>query len=243
MSAPAPRGLVAGIEPFSAVDGPGNRFVLFLQGCDFDCLACHNPHTIPRTAPEARPMRVDEVLTELAGAAPFVSGVTVSGGEATLQARFVRALFEALTSDGRFAGLSRFVDTHGAVPSSVWDMLEPAMDGALVDLKALDQRVHLRLTGRSNALVLRSIERLASRGKLVEVRLLIVPGRNDDPVLLARTAAYLRGIDPALRVQLTGFRRHGVRVSARNLPEPSPDGMAAHAATLRAAGLERVVVV
>ena len=243
MIAPAPHGLVAGIEPFSAVDGPGNRFVLFLQGCDFDCLACHNPHTIPRSAPEARFMGVDEVLAELAGPAPFLSGVTVSGGEATLQSRFVRALFEALAAEPRFAGLSRLVDTHGAVPASVWDVLEPVMDGALVDLKALDDAVHQRLTGRSNALVLRTIERLAARRKLVEVRLLIVPGFNDDPALLARTATYLHGIDPAVRVQLTGFRRHGVRPRARELPEPAPDRMAAHAATLRAAGLERVVVV
>ena len=52
----APSGLLADVVPFSWVDGPGNRFVVFFQGCNFDCLACHNPHTIPPRTPR-RPAR------------------------------------------------------------------------------------------------------------------------------------------------------------------------------------------
>ena len=63
------RGLVAGTIPFSNVAGPGNRFVVFLQGCNFDCVACHNPQTIPGHGPEdgSGPQRlgVDEVLTQI----------------------------------------------------------------------------------------------------------------------------------------------------------------------------------
>ena len=53
-----PVGLLADTVPFSWVDGPGNRFAVFLQGCNLDCLACHNPHTIPRRTPLARPVTV-----------------------------------------------------------------------------------------------------------------------------------------------------------------------------------------
>ena len=87
------RGLVSDTISFSNVDGPGNRFVVFLQGCNFDCIACHNPQTIPGHAfveghhPQRR--SVDDVLVEIRRAAPFVRGVTVSGGEATQQPVFV----------------------------------------------------------------------------------------------------------------------------------------------------------
>ena len=87
------RALVADIIPFSWVDGPGNRFVIFLQGCNFDCKACHNPQTIPLDSVHAKRMSVDELLEQIRDAMPHISGVTVSGGEATLQAEFVYSLF------------------------------------------------------------------------------------------------------------------------------------------------------
>jgi pyruvate formate lyase activating enzyme len=195
------------------------------------------------STPKARPVAVAEVVEMIRGPAPFLSGVTVSGGEATLQAGFVRALFAALQRDERLGRLSRFVDSHGAVPDSVWDELDPTMDAAMLDLKAFDDDVHRRLTGRPVDLVLRSIERLVARGKLHEVRLLMLPGLNDGAAALARTAAWLRGVDPGMRVQVTGFRRHGVRPAARGLTEPSPERMAGYAALLRAEGLADVVVV
>jgi pyruvate formate lyase activating enzyme len=63
------------------------------------------------------------------GPAPFLSGVTVSGGEATLQAPFVRDFFAALKDDARLARLSRFVDSNGVRAAEVWDDLDPVMDG------------------------------------------------------------------------------------------------------------------
>ncbi|MBW6457129.1 MAG: YjjW family glycine radical enzyme activase [Trueperaceae bacterium] len=282
----ATRGLVSGTIPFSSVDGPGNRFVAFLQGCDFDCIACHNPYTIHvchhcgecveacesgaltfdgaevswdadactggdaciracrfDSTPKARTLSVDELVEAVRGPAPFLSGVTVSGGEATLQADFVRDFFAVLKADARLGRLSCFVDSNGGASAEVWDDLDPVMDGAMIDLKAFDDDVHRRMTGQPNAAVLRSIEHLAARGKLHEVRLLLLPGVNDAPEQLARAAAWLHGVDPGMRVKLIGFRCHGVRPIARDVSEPTAEAMAGYAEVLRSEGLERIVLV
>lgn len=230
-------GLVAGTVPFSAVDGPGSRYVVFLQGCGFDCLACHNPATIPFHPKGLRPMSVDEVLAGIAGAAPFLTGVTVTGGEPTCQLDFVHALFSDLANDPRTARLGRLLDSNGDAPPEVWDRLAPVTDGAMIDLKALDDEIHLVLTGRPNAQVLAAIRDLATRGLLVEVRLLLVPGLNDGDDVLARTASWLLEADPQILVRVNPFRRNGTRACARDLLVPGPDDLARYHAVLTTAGV------
>jgi pyruvate-formate lyase-activating enzyme len=231
------RGLVAGTIPFSNVDGPGNRFVVFLQGCNFDCVACHNPQTIPGHEPVDGfgPQRrsVDDIVAEIRRAAPFVRGVTVSGGEATQQPAFLIELFTTLEDDPALGRLTRFVDTNGACDLAVWDDLADVMDGAMVDLKCLDPEIHLEMTGQPNDQVLASISHLHDLGRLYEVRLLILAGVNDDPDLIRRTGEWLAAIDPRVRVKVIGFRAHGARPHDPPLREPSPDELVAVADRLR----------
>lgn len=215
----------------------------FLQGCGFDCLACHNPHTIPLTSVHARSVMVAELLDEVRPAAPFLSGVTVSGGEATVQAAFVEAFFAALRADPDLARLTTFLDSNGAAERAVWDTLLPVTDGFIVDLKALDPTVHRYLTGQPNDLVLAAIPYLAAAGKLHEVRLLLVRGVNDSPDDLARTAHWLLEVDPGLRVKAIGFRAHGVRAEARHWAEPTDDEREEYRRLLTAAGVRDLVVV
>jgi pyruvate formate lyase activating enzyme len=222
----AVRGLVADTITFSSVDGPGNRFVVFLQGCNFDCLACHNPQTIPGNGPvdgrAPRRVSVDELLERIRAAAPFLGGVTVSGGEPTQQPAFLRELFTAIKADPALARLSCFVDSNGACELAVWESLAPVMDGAMIDLKCLDPEIHRELTGHSNDRVLASIRRLHDLGLLYEVRLLVLAGLNDDHDLMHRTAEWLAAIDPYMRVKLIGFRHHGARPHDPALVEPVP---------------------
>jgi pyruvate formate lyase activating enzyme len=280
----APRALLNDFIRFSNVDGPGNRFVVFLQGCNFDCIYCHNPYTIntcvdcglcvepcPEDAlswefgrvtvdwdrctrcdicvdicpydatPLARDVTVDELADEIRTTAHFLSGVTVTGGEATLQAEFVAALFATLKTDPDTAHLSTFVDSNGSCTSATWDILLPVMDGAMIDLKSLDDDIHVSLTGVGNSRVLDTIRHLAARHRLYEVRLPVVPGVNDNDDLLTRTARWLHGIDPAMRIKVIGFRKHGVRSRYQSLFEPSSDQMEHYAAVLAAAGAHDIV--
>lgn len=273
--------------PFSLVDGPGNRFVLFLQGCNFNCIGCHNPYTIdvcngcglcindcPEFAlslgPQIKPdvdrslctdceicvqvcpydstplswyVTVEEMIEEIRVVSAYISGVTVSGGEATLQAHFVRDLFTAIKSDPELSHLTTFIDSNGSAGRATWDLLAPVTDQVMVDLKALDPQVHMELTGNSNTAVLESIRYLAEINMLYEVRLLIVPGFNDSQESVSSTAKWLRSIDPAVPLKVMGHRTHGTRPIAAKLAEPSHDDIVAIGDRFRSEGFANVTVI
>ncbi|MCK4261193.1 MAG: YjjW family glycine radical enzyme activase [Halanaerobiales bacterium] len=258
------QGLVSKIIRFSSVDGPGNRLVIFLQGCNMNCISCHNPHTIgicnycgicidecpvkalkleddskriifddtvcvncdyclkvcPMSSnPRARWMTVDEIIEEIGPVAPFLSGITISGGEATQQIDFVKEVFTAIKGDSELSFLTNFIDSNGTATIDQWESLLPVMDGAMIDLKALDSKVHFELTGIDNESVLATISYLYSRGKLHEVRLLIISGINDEEKLIKDTVKYLAGVGKDIRVRLIPFRQHGVREEYGHLKE------------------------
>ena len=281
------RGRLNKVLRFSTVDGPGNRFVVFVQGCNFNCVNCHNPYTIsdcnhcglcvepcPELAltlepgplvvvdrdrctscdvcievcpfdstPLAYEASVDELIDQIRETAKFISGITVSGGEATEQIDFLVDLFTAVKSDPALTKLTTFVDTNGSAPRRVWDRLAPVMDGAMVDLKAIDEKTHIQLTAASNVEVLASIEYLASIDRLYEVRLLIMPGYNDDPDTVERTTQWLRTVDPNMRIVVIGFRSHGLRPGFEYLTEASPEATEAIGEQVRSAGFSDVLVV
>jgi pyruvate formate lyase activating enzyme len=102
----------------------------------------------------------------------------------------------------------------------------------MIDLKCLDPGIHRQMTGEPNDAVLASIEHLQQLGLLYEVRLLLLAGVNDDPLLLRRTAEWLATVDPTMRLKVIGFRAHGARPHDPALVEPSPDELRSAAAIL-----------
>ena len=223
---------VADVVPFSWVDGPGNRFVHFFQGCNFDCLACHNPQTIPVRSPRATTYTVAEVVARIRCSMPYISGVTVSGGEPTLHHEFVGELFAAVKEDDELKALTTFVDSNGNASRDVWLSLASVTDAVMLDFKALDPGKHREMTGEPNDLVKDSIVYLTQLGLLYEVRLLLVPGHNDSDAELRRTAQWLLSVDPDIRIKINAFVSHGVRGSARQWPEVKDDDKARYRSTL-----------
>ncbi|MDH4118669.1 MAG: YjjW family glycine radical enzyme activase [Acidimicrobiia bacterium] len=253
---------VAGVVRSSFVDGPGNRYVLFLQGCNFDCTACHNPSTIgrcdgcavcvdvcPHTAlavpvagrilfdpsacdqcgdcrtvcpisadPTIRLRSVDAVLTEIRTVAPFVRGVTVTGGEPTLQLGALKSLFSRMGADPELGPLTRLVDTNGSLAPAGWHELLPVLDGAMVDLKSGTPQLHRRITRSEQSHVVASLHLLADAGKLAEVRLLLIEGVTDTDVELEAWARIVTAVDPGVSVRVMPFRHEGTRTAAREWP-------------------------
>ena len=200
---------------------------MFLQGCTFNCLACHNPQTIAR-APRvgtADRRRVVDIVDEIADVAPFLSGVTVSGGEATCQWPAVLELFQELARRPATRRLTRLVDSNGDADPTVWDALAPVMHGAMVDLKALDPTIHQFLTGRPNDRVLASIRQLDALRRLHEVRLLVIPSVNDSRDQMTATSRWLGALTSEPDIVVQGFRREGTRPGARSFREARQDDL------------------
>jgi len=258
------RGLVNKIIPFSAVDGPGNRTAIFLQGCNFNCLYCHNPETINIcnncgicvnvcpiqcltmengtvcwdkekcigcdsclkackncSSPKISHMTVEEVIRAVEKMRPFISGITISGGECMLQKDFVIELCEKVKK----LGLTAFIDSNGSVPFYGDDRLIRAIDMVMLDVKSYDEEEHRMLTGQSNETVLKNMEYLASINKLYEIRTVIVPDILNNERNVDCISRKLAELNPNIKYKLIKYRPLGVRTEIIKSSIPSDDLM------------------
>lgn len=123
------------IIPFSNVEGIGNRTSIFLQGCNLNCLYCHNPETIAMVSTTARLYSLAQLIEEIKASMPFIRGITVSGGEPTIYARELTLLFREVKK----LGLSCYLDSNGFFPyDAIIDLIEET-DKFLFDIKGSGQ--------------------------------------------------------------------------------------------------------
>lgn len=172
-------GRVHSIETCGTVDGPGIRFIIFLQGCLMRCKYCHNRDTWDTEA--GKIMNVDELMAELVQYRNYMDasggGVTVSGGEAMLQPEFVKAIFTACKQEG----IHTCLDTNGFVrrlDETVKGVLE-VTDLVLLDIKQMDDEKHIDLTHVSNKYTLEFAKYLAEQNQAVYLRYVVLPGYTD----------------------------------------------------------------
>ena len=276
------KGLVNKILPFSSVDGPGNRTTIFLQGCNFNCLYCHNPETInicsscgvciescpaqcitmengkvhwdkaacqecdtclkacqSCSSPKAKSMSVKEVLEALSISKPFISGITISGGECMLQADFVIELCEEVKK----LGLTAFIDSNGSVPFYGNDRLIKAIDMVMLDVKSYDMKEHKMLTGQDNEIVLKNMEYLASTNKLYEIRTVVVPGILDNERNVDMISKKLAELNPNIKYKLIKYRPIGVRTYMVKSKIPTDEMMEKLSCIAKNNGCKDVVIV
>lgn len=172
-------GRVHSIETFGTVDGPGIRFVVFMQGCPLKCLYCHNRDTWEINA--GNETNVDDLVNEIKRYIPYMKssggGVTVSGGEPLVQAKFVTTLFKKLKNFNIHTAL----DTAGSIPISpdIEELLQYT-DLVLLDIKHINDEKAKVLTGLSNKNNLDFAKYLDEHHIPVWIRQVLVPGYTDD---------------------------------------------------------------
>ena len=173
------------------MDGPGIRYVIFMQGCPMRCLYCHNPDTW--AVGRGTPMTAGELIGEVEKVREFLKngGITVSGGEPMLQQEFVTELFTQAKAHGFHTAL----DTSGILfdpeaPEKVEPLLD-VTDLVLLDIKHIDSAEHKKLTGHDNYRILAFARYLRDRKIPVWIRHVVVPGITDDPEELRQLGHFL----------------------------------------------------
>ena len=201
-------GRIHSIETFGTVDGPGIRFVAFMQGCPLRCLFCHNPDTWNPQGQCQYQLTPRQLLDEVVGYRSFIKsgGVTLSGGEPLMQAEFVREFFALCHAEGLHTAL----DTSGAYASQkAFDALEN-VDLVLLDVKTANPDLYPRLTRGDFATNNRFLDELQRRGIDVWVRHVVVPGYTDDDESLRRLGEYVAAYDVVKKIEILPYHTLGV---------------------------------
>lgn len=204
-------GRVHSFESMGTVDGPGTRFVVFMQGCPFRCKYCHNRDTWDMEG--GKLYSVTDLITEILPYIPFIDasggGVTVSGGEAMMQREFVRVLFKMLN----FQGIHTCLDTNGYVPPPWYDdemeKFVRCTDLILLDIKHIDDEKHKVLTDVTNVHTLRFARYLNEKDKPVWIRHVVVPGFTDDADDVRRLAEFIAPMKNVEHVDLLPYHNLG----------------------------------
>lgn len=218
------KGTITDIKRFAVHDGPGIRVTVFLKGCPLSCRWCHNPECIDpaaevvetvtlldrtpfvRSRTIGREMQDRDLLAELAKDSVFMQesggGVTFSGGEPLMQFGFLRRMLELC----RESGMETAVDTSLFGGREQIEELVPLTELFLVDLKVMDEEVHLRYTGVSNTSILGNLCALSALGARIRVRIPVIPGVNDSAENARQAVTFLEYLSgPVEQVDLLPF--------------------------------------
>lgn len=202
------KGRISATESFGSVDGPGIRFIVFVQGCRYRCQYCHNPETWEREG--GYEATAEEIFRQAWRYRPYwkqTGGITVSGGEPLLQLAFVTELFRI----AKAKGVNTVIDTAGEPFTydkpffSAFEELLPLTDLFLLDLKQIDDVKHRALTGVSNESALALAQFLSERGKRMWIRHVLVPGWTTGADDLSRLSDFIAGLKTVDRVEVLPY--------------------------------------
>jgi pyruvate formate lyase activating enzyme len=232
-------GYIHSTESFGTVDGPGVRFVIFLQGCPMRCKYCHNPDTWKMNSGTLR--SAQSLIQDYQRNAAFYSsgGITVTGGEALMQIDFLLELFTL----AKAKGIHTCLDTSGityqtgeTAYKAKLDELMKLTDLVLLDLKHIDSDAHKELTGHDNERILVFARYLAEKKVTVWIRHVVVPGITDDPGALARLGEFISTLPNVKALDVLPYHVMGVsKYKELNIPyplegvEPATQDQAKHA--------------
>ena len=223
---------VHSIETFGAVDGPGIRFVLFLQGCHLQCKYCHNRDTWDINGGSYKSL--DELFDKIIRYKNYIfpnGGVTVTGGEPLLQAKFILELFKKLKKEG----IHTCIDTSGiiALTDDIKEVLK-FTDLVLLDIKHIDNEKCKELVGKSNKLELEFAKYLSDNNISIWIRQVLIPGYTDDEQDLLKLKEFISSLKTVEKVELLPYhsigefkwKKLGLKYPLEGVPQASDNDIA-----------------
>ena len=201
-------GKIHSLESFGTVDGPGIRFVIFMQGCSLPCKYCHNRDTWDVNSGDL--YTVDQVLEKILKSKTYIAasggGVTISGGEPLLQADFIIALFKKLKK----YNIHTAIDTSGSlkITQKIQELLSYT-DLVLLDIKHIDNEKCINLTGVPNTKTLEFAKYLSNNNIPVWIRQVIIPTITDDEKDLLKLKEFLNSLTNVKKIELLPYHNLG----------------------------------
>ena len=200
-------GKIHSIETFGTIDGPGIRFVIFMQGCTLKCKYCHNRDTWDIN--EGTYISVGELFENILRYKPYIikaGGFTASGGEPLLQPYFLISLFQKLKD----AGIHTAIDTSGMI-----EITEPIKellsltDLVLLDIKHINSDKCKKLIGFSNEKELTFAKYLSDNNIPIWIRQVIIPGITDNKEDLLNLKNFIHSLNTVKKVELLPYHNLG----------------------------------
>lgn len=218
------KGYIHSTESFGTVDGPGIRYVIFMQGCPMRCLYCHNPDTWEVGI--GQEITTDEILVEYQKNRSFYTkgGITVTGGEPLLQTDFLIDLFKKAKSEN----IHTCIDTSGVTYKAdnkayiaKLDELMKYTDLCMLDIKHIDPEKHKKLTGKDNTDILLFAKYLEDKNIPVWIRHIVIKGITDDPDDLKKLGRFIGTLKNLNALDVLPYHTMGVgKYKEMGIPYP-----------------------
>ena len=224
------KGRVHSIQSLAALDGPGLRYAIFLQGCNLRCGCCHNPDTHdPCGANEYSARELVEKATRYRGYFGKVGGITISGGEPLMQAEFAAEIFRL----AKEADINTCLDTSGSIMNDRVRELLSLTDRVLLDVKYTTEEKYKKYVGCSLSSVLSFLDYLKEINMPTTLRQVIIPTLNDTEeniIALKEIKEKHQNVDkiellPFKKLCTVKYEKLGIPFPFSNLPEPTPADM------------------
>ncbi len=201
------KGRLHSFETFGAVDGPGIRTVVFLQGCPARCSYCHNPDTWDMHG--GNEVETKQIVDRAKRGMSYYGdkgGVTFSGGEPLLQGEFLIQTIGALKK----VGINSIIDTSGTFIDEFTEKVIEECEMILLDVKHSNPEKFWEITGKKQDTLLELIDLINKHEKHVWVRQVIVPGINDTEANIGALNEFIKKIKHVDKVELLGYHNLGV---------------------------------
>ncbi len=236
-------GKILSTESMGTMDGPGVRFVLFMQGCPMRCKFCHNPDTWDPSG--GKEMTTRELMSKILSGKPYFTnsgGVTFSGGEPFMQPKFLKEMLKKCKENG----IHTAVDTCGFYGREGAEKVLECTDLFLLGIKHMDPEKHKWLTGRENSKPLELARFLAEKKKKFWVRYVLIPGTTDSKEDIEKLALFLSDLKslelvellPYHKLGLEKWKRLGLGNRLKDIPPPSEEEIRLAKDILEAHGLK-----